>query len=159
MSERLVVGIWACDYFTRAFGYKDKLPWSGVKEDLECLDFYLSKADHIIASKALYSTLPKSFKDKWQGMILCDSKNPIEKILKDLNGVIVVLGGRSVFVKCIDSSILDIIIENNLGFRDKRIIEFTHVAPTIKSSKYKIVSTSKIIGEQTIIRQNIWEKR
>lgn len=159
MSEKLVIGIWACDYFTRAFGYNDKLPWSGIKEDLEILDFYISRSNNIVASKSLYSTLPKSFKEKWPGMILCDSKNPIKKLLNKLNGTTIVLGGRSVFNMCINEALFDVIIENNLGFRDRRILNFTHVAPTIKASKYILVNSPRIIGEQAIIKQNIWEKR
>lgn len=155
---RVVYAIWACDFFTRAFGCKCKLPWEKCTLDLDILDKCLSSADHIIGSRKLISTLPKSFKDKWPNIIEVSTENPIEKQLLHLTGQIYVLGGRSLFKFCIENKLLDVIIENNIGFFDRRLLEYDTVAPIIDCSKYEYVRRYAYIDHQCAIRQNIWEK-
>ena len=102
---REVIAIWACEYYNRAFGYKNKLPWSDYKIDLEILDQVLRGANHIVASRQLVETLPKRFKDKWPNIIECSTSDPIDKVLLRLTGKVVVLGGRTVFQEGIDKAL------------------------------------------------------
>lgn len=135
---REVIAIWACEYYNRAFGYKNKLPWSNYKIDLEILDQVLSGANHIVASRQLVGTLPKRFKDKWPNIIECSTSDPIDKVLLRLTGKVVVLGGRTVFQEGIDKALFDHLLENQLFFPRRTKLEWDTVAPTINSQLYKL---------------------
>ena len=156
---RNVIAIWACHFWTRAFGYKDKLPWSNYKLDLEILDDVLSQASHIVASKALKTSLPKSFLAKYPNIIECNSQDTLDKVLIRLTGTIVVLGGRTVFQFGIDNGLFDHIIENQLFFPRHKVLEYDTVAPKINQQKYKFFQKRHATNNKDEgIYINYWEK-
>ena len=135
---RSVIAIWACNHWTGAFGYRDKLPWSNYEMDLKMLDDVLSQADYIVASSKLKKNLPESFLLKHKDIIECNSNETLDRVLNRLSGTIVVLGGRTVFNYGIQNKLFDYIIQNRLFFPRDKVIEYDTVAPHIDSTKYEL---------------------
>ena len=141
MANTYYTAMYAVDKKSHAFGLGDRLPWSGAKTDLEMLFMEIEKSDIVLLTRNMIKTIPNSFFDEIKNKIqIVSQENSIESFYKDdkYKGTdILILGGHSLFQKCIDYNIPDKIIVNELSFMEKDILDWDCIGPRINENYIK----------------------